>query len=702
MNRVWRHKLTILLAIIMLAGLMPVSGPTFANKYLESETVVLTDTTTWKSIDYTAVSLILKGEDLFSDTPGILEKNSLGEYRTLVPISAVFNALDVPYEWIGSSREVAFVLDGKNVVIQIDNPYASVDGERVYLPNGIAPRIFNYQGVDRTYVPVRFIVELMGLDVAWIPETRTVAINNPEQTLTGGYLNYKGQYPEIRFKITGKVDATSYVIRGTDLGGQDQTVVDIQNTKMDIGQMGKDWTLEGSKWIYDISDNIFGIDTVELAQTEDNPYTTRVIINQEVRRGHDFFYDSETGEFVIRMINTVDDVIYKKIYATDTVVIKTSENPSINQKFDGDKIVVDVLGSYLHINDGIAENIGVNQGKIRSVAYEQIKVPEYENLEDVTRLTVQLTEPIAQDQFYVEIEGGDIYVYVTETLINNFEYVKNSNESARLDIRLFEETAYDYVYNESQRLITFSLPLSTTDLGSFDYPVNDAIIESLQVVETEDSYDVIIRVGENTEVSNISTKEYVSLTFVNTQIRDSEFKEKLVVIDAGHGGRDPGAVGSLVYEKDVNLKTAIMLQSSLEQLGFKVYMTRSKDEYVNLYDRAGMANGLGADIFVSIHANAHTKSATNGVEVLYASDAMSAGKGLATEIQNELIKSLGAVNRGIVKRPNLVVLRETAMPAVLVELGFLTNAAEQQKLMDDTYLKRAADAIARGLVDFLD
>ncbi len=303
--------------------------------------------------------------------------------------------------------------------------------------------------------------------------------------------------------------------------------------------------------------------------------------------------------------------------------------------------------------------------------------------------------------YYVDTESSQILVYVTNNLINNFDYVKKSNEEARLDVRLFGDTDYTYDFNPALNQIKVTLPKTSTDLGSFEYPVNDNIIEWIDVVETDLNYEVIVQVGKDTVSSNFSSKDLVSLRFVNTKIKNSEFRETLIVIDAGHGGRDPGAIGSMIQEKDVNLKTALKLQKELEKQGFKVYMTRSKDEYVNLYDRAGMANGLGATLFVSIHANASASGSANGVEVLYSNDSMSGGKGLATEIQNEMVRTLRATDRGVVKRTNLVVLRETVMPAVLVELGFLTNAAEQNKLMNDGYLQSSAEAIARGIMEFL-
>lgn len=681
---------------LMLIGMVMTNGSVFANKYLEFENVTLYDRTIKANNNFLPVSLMIKGDDIFTDTPGIIVND-----RALVPIAAIFGELGIPFEWLGETEQVKFTVGGKTVLMQIDNPYALVDGVKTLLPDGVAPRIFSYNGIGRTYVPVRFVVEMLDMSVAWLGDTRTVAINSKEQTLTNAELNYKGQYPEIRFKTTGEVNATSYVISGADVGGQDLVVVDIQNTKLDISTSDKNWTKSGDTWIYDIYDGIFGLDKVEISQTATNPYTTRVILYQNERRGHDLSYDSRSGEFVLRLINTVNDVHVEKIYSTDTVVIKTSENPMVNSTLQGNKIIVDVIGSYMHINEGLREMMAVNEGKIKSVTYEQVKDSNYGTFDDVTRVTIELFEEATYDNHYVDTESSQILVYVTNNLINNFDYVKKSNEEARLDVRLFGDTDYTYDFNPALNQIKVTLPKTSTDLGSFEYPVNDNIIEWIDVVETDLNYEVIVQVGKDTVSSNFSSKDLVSLRFVNTKIKNSEFRETLIVIDAGHGGRDPGAIGSMIQEKDVNLKTALKLQKELEKQGFKVYMTRSKDEYVNLYDRAGMANGLGATLFVSIHANASASGSANGVEVLYSNDSMSGGKGLATEIQNEMVRTLRATDRGVMKRTNLVVLRETVMPAVLVELGFLTNAAEQNKLMNDGYLQSSAEAIARGIMEFL-
>jgi N-acetylmuramoyl-L-alanine amidase len=696
MNKKIEGKIGLLLALIMCFTLISPLQTTFANIYSEFESVELYDRISKKDISYEPISLMIKGQDVFSDTPGIIVNE-----RALVPIAAIFNELGIKYSWIQASEEIEFNVNGKSVVMQIDNKNAKINGVNTLLPDGVAPRIFSYDGIGRTYVPVRFVTEILGLSVSWINETRTVAINKQEQTMTGAYLNYKNKYPEIRLKVTGEVEATSFVIGGADVGGQDQIVVDVQNTNLNITTMDKNWSKTGNTWIYDIYDGIFGLDRVELTMTSTNPKTTRLTLFQNERRGHDISYDATTKELVIRLINTVNEVTVDKIFSTDTVVIKTSENPMFQPTVEGNKIIVDVIGSYLHANEGIKEMIAVNKGKIKSVTYEQRKEAYYAPWDDITRVTIELFEAPTYDDFYVEERGSEILVYVSDNPINNFDYVKLDSFKSNLSIRLFENSNVSYNYNPDTKMIQMSIPKNVTDLGGFEFPVNDNIVESVVISETAESYDMAVKLSPSTTVSNLSSGDKVLLTFVNQVIQNSDFNQTLVVIDAGHGGRDPGAVGSLVHEKVLTLRASLMLQKELERQGFKVYMTRTKDEYVNLYDRAAMAEALNATIFVSIHINAHTGSTANGVEVLYGNQSLSSDKGLAQKIQNELVKQLGATNRGIAHRPNLAVLRETSMPSVLAELGFISNPAEQSKLMDNTYLQKAANAIAKGIVEFL-
>lgn len=177
---------------------------------------------------------------------------------------------------------------------------------------------------------------------------------------------------------------------------------------------------------------------------------------------------------------------------------------------------------------------------------------------------------------------------------------------------------------------------------------------------------------------------------------------KTVVIDAGHGGKDPGATSpfSHVEEKDLNLIIAQKLKPELEYIGINVVLTRSNDTYIGLYDRPAIANNLNADAFLSIHFNANTKPEPYGVEMLYVPDGRNS-KDFAQILETEVVKVTGAYSRGLTQRPNLVVIRETAMPAVLAELGFLTNPGEEKLLLNEAYQDKLVEGMVNAIIRYL-
>ncbi len=690
-------------SLLLIMCLLMTSQVTYANKFIEENEVSMTNPLTGETGVYTTVNLMMSGQDMITDTPGILYVSG-SSTRTLVPISFIVDAMGASISWKQSTREVSIVTSDKTLVMQIGNPMATVNGKQVKLPDGIAPILLTYEDLNKTYVPVKFISDQLGLDVNWIGETRTVAINKEMQTISNINLDYMKRFPEIRLKVTGEVEETSYHIDGSSVGGQDKIVVDFQNTKFDLVDKSM---LNNGIGTYKVSDGIFGIDKVQIESKSDNPPTTRVTVYLNESKGHQIFYDRATGEMVIQLVNTVNEVQYKQQFGTDSVVIETSEMANYNVNLVGNKVYVDVFNSYLEASGGAPTMVPVGKGKVSSLSYTQLDTSGYSDSDVytsddvITRVAVNLNEEITYDELYIEPEGNNIVVYVSQNPLNNFEYVKLSDSKGNLSLRLFENADVATNYNASNRQLTISIPKTATNLNAFDYPVDDQIVKDVVIGESGNNYVVTVTLAENTTYSKLSVDSAVAFNFTNTQILNSDYKDTLIVIDAGHGGHDSGAVGSKVYEKDMALASALELEKQLKQKGFKVYMTRSTDVFVDLYERADIANELGADLFISIHYNATTNSTAHGVEVLYAGDGKRDSHSLAEDIQPYLVKDLKAVDRGTVYRPNLVVLRKTKMPAVLCELGFVTNPEEQDKMLNPSYVSTSAASIVKGIEKYL-
>jgi N-acetylmuramoyl-L-alanine amidase len=174
----------------------------------------------------------------------------------------------------------------------------------------------------------------------------------------------------------------------------------------------------------------------------------------------------------------------------------------------------------------------------------------------------------------------------------------------------------------------------------------------------------------------------------------------LVVIDAGHGGHDPGAIGATgLQEKFVNLRVAAKVARLLEARGIGVVMTRWQDEYPELEERSAIANRRKADLFVSIHADAAESRAAQGFTI-YVATAASAGAYRAAHAVNQAMERTGTSNRGV-REAEYRVLVNTQCPAMLIELGYLSNAQDLARLSDDRFRDRLAEAIADGIQSYL-
>jgi N-acetylmuramoyl-L-alanine amidase len=230
----------------------------------------------------------------------------------------------------------------------------------------------------------------------------------------------------------------------------------------------------------------------------------------------------------------------------------------------------------------------------------------------------------------------------------------------------------------------------------------------------------IVKNGKKWSISQTDARTVLK-PLLKTEMFLRKQGNSMVILDPGHGGKDPGGIGGSTREKTLVLDIARRVRSKLNRAHITVGMTRTHDTFLELADRPKLASHRGADIFVSIHANKAARKGACGIETYImpaegfcsttstkadckkypGNNNNAANTILANYIHRELLDRTHATDRGI-KRARFTVIKYADCPAVLVEVGFLTNPAEAKKLITPDYREKIAEGIARGIMTYIE
>lgn len=249
------------------------------------------------------------------------------------------------------------------------------------------------------------------------------------------------------------------------------------------------------------------------------------------------------------------------------------------------------------------------------------------------------------------------------------------------------------VYGLKRGDVAKVFPLYNNENSGFTYSLNTSALTT----------------GYHTITIQVTGKDG-KVTDTSSTILISPLHGKTIVLDPGHGGLDSGAVGGSYKEKDINLSVGLKLRDLLQSHGAKVIMTRDTDMFIELTARAKVSNDMKADAFVSLHVNSAESSAASGIETYYYEQitpelppavTLEESSRLATLVQSSLFAATNARDRGA-KGGNYAVLRENERPAILVELGFISNVLERAQLVSPSYQQKQAAAILDGLYHYFE
>lgn len=294
------------------------------------------------------------------------------------------------------------------------------------------------------------------------------------------------------------------------------------------------------------------------------------------------------------------------------------------------------------------------------------------------------------------------------------------NGYGQLVIQASRAIAYHSSLDLASNIYSFTIP-ATRISSQLRRPIlgSNSPIEQIRLNQVGDSVVISIKTSAGWQIRETARTnaqaialQLVSVGQINVsvpktqrsqpqQIYGNNTGRQLVAIDPGHGGPDVGATRNGIYEKDITLAMSKQLGRILQQMGYAVVYTRTEDIDLDLEPRVQIAENSRATVFVSVHVNSLDANASqvSGLETYYAPGA-SLGKSLAELVHAQILASTGTNDRGV-RSARFYVIRNTSMPAILVETGYITNPSEASRLVNPSYQQQMAEAIAKGVDRFL-
>lgn len=635
--------------------------------------------------------------------------------RTLVHIRFIEENSDAKVTWVPEGRKVIVDSKDKKVVLAIDESSATINEEKRVLDKGSIPRLVKYKDAinSKTMVPLSFLAEALGFDVGWDSETRSAYINSQtknsseveEEPVEEVQAVAKSTVEDIKI-ATGStninkliVDSDKKLSHTTEyINADNSLIIDLKDSKLNVnGTKDSAGNIKvDDKFIKDI--NYF--------QESNNPYNTRIKINLKKYKKPSITTKSDgTGLMICFESQNISGITKKIIEEEEGIVIKGAkkENMKMIKLKNPERIVVDFLDSTLDGEPYV--EYGHDLGFISKVRTSQFSSDKnYSDSDQIVRVVLDIKESIKDPNISVETHGEDVVIYPEKTLWEYIDYKDNGGEKL-LNIKNLTSSKYDIEYDEVSKILDIVIPEEYIDIKNGLMIIQDGLVEDIEVKDDGGFKKISMGFRKSIEYDVLSSSKDDELSLSIKRIRNLDPSDRLIIIDAGHGGHDSGAISiTNKKEKDFNLILSKKFNEKLKDLGYNTIMTRDTDVFINLYERPRIANENHADIFISIHANAFpNNSSINGIEMLhYPSGEAKKSNSLPNIMLEEMLKVTGASNRGTIERPRLVVLRETKMPAVLVEAGYLTNAKEEKLLFTEYYQEKLVNSMVNGVEEYFE
>lgn len=602
--------------------------------------------------------------------------------RTMLPMRQIAQELGCEVNWNEAAKQI-YVMRGSDIIVfTVDSKTGYENGKEFTMD--VPATIVN----DRTMLPVRALADALHLNIKWDDPNRIVSIQSgdtvvkdepkaPESGQTTA-----GTLTGIQTPSAKDADQTFTIQADGPMGRYEKTFVDDQKIVLDF--YGAKSSLPGEITKTN-SDIVTGIRTATHENNGDS--FTRVVFDLSGKKDYEVTQSADKKNITISFGKTTVDKI-SAVHSQNKDIITIggtgSFGASVAMTADPQKIIVTIPNCQSNLSDKI------NTADLQYVLDGKVDTSKGNTVE-----LVLAVEDLVQYSYREENQNLILEIY--PTTLKNMRYDKNANvlyldKKDKIDTGSvkFEDHYLDGYFD-------VTLPGDyESDYGYGTYDVKGTVVENIEV--STKGGNTTFRFQQN----RISTYEVTDEgdSYAIRVKNPKEVYDKVLLLDAGHGGKDPGTSGNGMQEKNLTLTIAQKIEQKLQGSGIKVYMTRDSDVYPENSTRAQTANDI-ADLMVSIHINSGPETA-NGTETLYqvhANDSSSrlTSKQLAEILQANMISATGNTNRGAKLWTDVLILNRTTVPSVIVEVIFITNTGDALKISNPAYQDQVAQAIADGI-----
>lgn len=602
--------------------------------------------------------------------------------RTMLPMRQIAQELGCEVNWNEAAKQI-YVMRGSDIIVfTVDSKTGYENGKEFTMD--VPATIVN----DRTMLPVRALADALHLNIKWDDPNRIVSIQSgdtvvkdepkaPESGQTTA-----GTLTGIQTPSEKDADQTFTIQADGPMGRYEKTFVDDQKIVLDFYGAKSSLPSEITKTNSDI---VTGIRTATHENNGDS--FTRVVFDLSGKKDYEVTQSADKKNITISFGKTTVDKI-SAVHSQNKDIITIggtgSYGASVAMTADPQRIVVTIPNCQSNLSDKI------NTAELQYVLDGKVDTSKGNTVELVLSV-----EDLVQYSYREETQNLILEIY--PTTLKNMRYDKNANvlyldKKDKIDTGSvkFEDHYLDGYFD-----VTLSGDYES-DYGYGTYDVKGTVVENIEV--STKGGNTTFRFKQNRISAYEVTAEGDSYAI---RVKNpKEVYDKVLLLDAGHGGKDPGTSGNGMQEKNLNLTIAQKIAQKLQGSGIKVYMTRDSDVYPENSTRAKTANDI-ADLMVSIHMNSGPETA-NGTETLYQVHANDNGarltsKQLAEILQGKVVSATGNTNRGAKLWTDVLILNRTTVPAVIVEVIFITNTGDALKISNPSYQDQVAQAIADGI-----